>query len=107
MKTASRPLWPPIADEAYIELLLPAIQSAIASASSDKADATGAIHLHSPDVGNALLIVLANVLEGAPGTETNMGLRKLAEAAGKELHQLIREARELRLGDQVELGTVQ
>ena len=43
----------------------------------------------------ALLNLLASVLQPAPQCRTPMGMRKVAEAAGKELIVLMRAARKL------------
>ena len=57
--------WPGIEDEEFVERLIPAIQEAIANASSDRMDVSGNIGVSGPDLANALLILLASVIEPA------------------------------------------
>ena len=53
----------------------------------------------APDLANALLMLVAIALEGHPACSTPQGMRLLAEAAGKELHELMKGARRLKVGD--------
>jgi hypothetical protein len=91
--------WPPIRDEERMERLTRAVQQAVAGASRDPADPEGWASVDAIDLANALLAVLATVLEPAPAAATPAGLRRLAEAAGKELHLLMRDVRRLREAD--------
>lgn len=92
-------LWPEVTDDDYVERLIHAIQGAVASI-PDAADPTsGMTEVIAPDLANALLFILAGVLERSPAAATPTGARRLAEAAGRELNQLVREARRIRLGD--------
>ena len=86
-------LWPPIRDEAFVETLIPAIQTTIASMSSKAGDPAVVRGVPGPDVANVLLLLLASVLEPAPACATPQGMRKLAEAAGKELHARMKDGR--------------
>lgn len=87
--------WPAITDEAGAEGLVGAIQQAIAANSPVDALYRGETPVNA-DLANVLLMLLATVLEGAPECSTPAGLRKMAEAAGKELHQLMKETRQLK-----------
>lgn len=90
--------WPAISNEQAVERLILAVQQAIA----DCGDLAGdAVELSAPDVANALLMVLATVLESSPSCSTPRGMRQTAEAAGKELGQLMRDTRLLRQADAI------
>lgn len=89
--------WPAITDEAGAERLIGAIQQTIAANSPVDAPCSGETPVNAPDLANVLLMLLATVLEGAPECSTPAGLRKMAEAAGKELHQLMKETRQLKI----------
>jgi hypothetical protein len=102
----NKPEWPAITDEALVERLIPAIQQAIANVHADRALETGEIPVNVADVVNVLLMGVADLLERFPAAATPMGLRQLAEAAGKELAQLMREARQLRIAEQAGNNTV-
>ena len=106
-----RAAWPPIVDEALVERMIPAVQRAIVEATvSDDRDGNalaGVVTLVAPDVANALLMVLASILESAPDCATPMGIRLTGEAAGRELSELVREVRRLKLAEEAGTGTVQ
>ena len=100
--------WPSIIDEALVERMIPAVQRAIVettTAGNYGVDGDN-IELAAPDVANVLLMVLASVIESAPGCATFMGIRLTGEAAGKELALLIRDVRRLKLA-QTETGSLQ
>ena len=86
-------LWPAIENQELVQRLIPAVQQAIAGCGNARGDG---VELSAPDSVNALLMVLATVLESSPSCVTPMGLRLTAEAAGKELAQLMRETRQIR-----------
>ncbi|KQU61845.1 hypothetical protein ASG67_01335 [Sphingomonas sp. Leaf339] len=90
------PLWPAITDDDRVKKLIAAIQTAAVSEAGGKAPYTVEAVLHGPDLANALLFVLATVLEPSPSCGTPAGMRKVAEAAGTELHQLMKETRQLK-----------
>ena len=89
--------WPAITDEAGVERLIGAIQQTIAANSPVNAPYSGETPVNAPDLANVLLMLLATVLEGAPECATPAGLRKMAEGAGRELHQLMKETRQLKI----------
>lgn len=90
--------WPPIIDEDLVERLIPAIQKAITEISaSDQGTRVGVdvTEVNASDTANALLMILATLLERSPACSTPRGIRLLAEAAGKELAALIRDTQQL------------
>ena len=91
--------WPEPTDDDRVEKLIGAIQGVVASAYGAPRSLGGTIEVDAPDLANALLVVLASVLEGSPAAATPAGMRQLAETAGKELHALMRDARDLRSDD--------
>lgn len=90
--------WPEIEDADYVERLIPAIQQAIADASADRVAADGTIGVSGPDLVNALLFLLATVIE--PRLTTPAAARKMCDATAKELHQLMRDSKRLREAEQ-------
>ena len=104
MKTATS--WPPINDEAFVERLLPALQQAIIGA-IDSTNDDGWKEVPAGDLANAFLILLASLLEGSPMASNSSGMRLMADAAGKELHALIKDARRLREVAARDPGSVQ
>lgn len=104
---SAQPAWPAIINEEVVERLIPAVQQAIGKAARPGWLPGRTVQVQGSDIANALLIILANVLEGSPSAATNMDMRKLAEVTGKELHQLMRDARQVRLGNMQEPGSVQ
>ena len=89
-------LWPAITDDDRVKRLIAAIQTAVVSEAGGKAPYSDETELHGPDLANALLFVLATILEPSPSCNTPAGMRKMAEATGKELHQLMKETRQLK-----------
>ncbi len=90
--------WPAVIDADYVERLIPALQATIVTETP-----TSAVEhdeaFFGPDLANVLLMLLASVLERSSGCSTPQGMRKVAEAAGKELHLLMKDTRRLRLAD--------
>ncbi|KQU49771.1 hypothetical protein ASG67_11770 [Sphingomonas sp. Leaf339] len=95
--------WPAITDDARVERLIAAIQKEVVGESGGKEPYSDETELHGPDLANALLFVLATVLEPSPSCNTPAGVRKMAGATGKELHQLMKETRQMKA---VPIGTV-
>lgn len=90
--------WPAVTDEDMVERLIPAIQRAIVSVgAADQGTRVGVdvTSIVGPDVANALLMILATLLEQSPVCATPRGIRQIGEAAGRELAQLIRDTRGL------------
>lgn len=86
--------WPKadrLTDDALVERLVGAMQRATA----DDRGRDGVVGLPAPEMATALLNLLASVLEPAPQCLTPAGMRRVAEAAGGELHVLLRGCREL------------
>lgn len=83
-------------DEAVVARLVSAIQTAVVNTASDRADEDGWIQVPAPELATALMSLLATVIEPAPACRTPSGMRLTAEAAGKELLQLIRDVRQLK-----------
>jgi type VI protein secretion system component VasA len=101
----SNPPCPAIHDADYVERLIPAIQHAVASV-SPRSSANDMAEASAPDLANALLMLLASVLEPSPACATPSGMRKMAEAASKELHSLMRDTRLLRNASEQGVGTL-
>lgn len=99
-------LWTDDVDEALVERMITAMQRAIGVAIQDRAHGTGEIQLPAPDLATALLTMLATIVEPSPECGTPSGMRRTAEAVGRELHLLMRDARRLKLADAVEPGKV-
>ena len=84
----SKPVtWPAIVDEELVERLMAVLQETV---NTEVADTKA---FHGSDVANVLLMLLATILEASPACATPQGMRKLAEAAGKELHLLLKDTR--------------
>lgn len=95
--------WPALIDAEHVERLIRSIQYAVTQPGNLAGDT---VELSAPDVANALLIVLATVLESSPSCSTPRGRRQTAEAAGKELGQLMRDTRRLRQADAISPSVV-
>lgn len=65
------------------------------------------MHLNAANVAKALLMVLATILEPSPGCETLQGVRLTGETAGRELAELIRDTRQLKLAATSDSGDMQ
>jgi hypothetical protein len=89
-------LWLEQVDEPLVERLIAAMQSSVAQVTSDRKDEAGWIEVPAPELAVALISILASVIEPAPDCRTPMGMRRAAEAAGKELLRLTREVRRLK-----------
>ena len=81
--------WRAATDDALVERLIGAMQRATVAALPGE-DRDGAVGLPAPEMAAALLNLLASVLEAAPQCRTPAGMRQVSEAAGKELHVLLR-----------------
>ncbi len=88
-----------------MERLIPSLQAAIVAESPTSAVEDDEAFF-GPDLANVLLMLLSSVLERSSGCSTPQGMRKVAEAAGKELHLLMKDTRRLRLADGVDGGGV-
>ena len=88
-------IWRQATDDALVERLSGAMQRATADVLADPKRPDAAIPLPAPEVATALLNLLASVLEPAPRCRTPMGMRKVTEAAGRELLLLMRGCRDL------------
>lgn len=86
-------------DAATVERLIAAIQQAVVDANTGRVNETGGTEVPAPELATALLSVLATVVEPAPQCRTPMGMRRVSEAAGKELLALMRDVRRLRTAD--------
>ena len=84
-------------NEARRDRIAREVQKAIAKAAGRR-DAQGRTLLPTPETVEALLGVLATLLEAAPQCATPEGVDATAGAIGAELAQLIRDVRGLRTG---------
>lgn len=98
--------WPAITDDALVERLIPAIQQAIADVHGAEPIGDATVAVNAPDTANAMLLILATLLEISPAAATPMAMRKLAEAAGKELLSMMKDTRQLRLAEPADEETV-
>lgn len=98
--------WPAISDEALVDRLIPAIQKAIADVHGAEPNGDATVAVNAPDTANAMLLILATLLEISPAAASPIGMRKLAEAAGKELLSMIKDTRQLRLAEPADEGAV-
>ena len=89
-------LWLEQVDGPLVERLIAAMQGSVAQVASDRTDEAGWTEVPAPELAVALISILASVIEPAPECRTPMGMRRTAEAAGKELLRLTREARRLK-----------
>lgn len=78
--------WPAITDDALVERLIPAIQKTIADACvAELLEDDATLGVIAPDTANAMLLILATLLEISPVAASSLGLRRVAGAVGKEL----------------------
>lgn len=89
-------LWLEQVDETLVERLIDAMQGSVAKVASDRTGEAGWIEVPAPELAVALISILASVIEPAPDCRTPMGMRRTAEAAGKELLRLTREVRRMK-----------
>lgn len=89
-------LWLEQVDEKLVERLIDAMQGSVAKVASDRTDEAGWIEVPAPELAVALISILASVIEPAPDCRTPMGMRRTAEAAGKELLRPTREVRRMK-----------
>ena len=90
--------WDQVADDPLVERLLLEMQGA-ARVALTGSDAPGLeVVLPIPEAAAPLLNLLASVLEPVPACGTPQGIRRVAEAAGKELAVLMRGIRAIRTG---------
>ncbi len=95
----TKPEWPAITDDALVERLIPAIQQAIADVRGAELKVDVTVAVNAPDTANAILLILATLLEISPAAATPMGMRKLADAAGRELLAMMKDTRQIRLAE--------
>ncbi len=91
----SRP-WDQATDDGLVERLIVAFQRATLRTVAGTEQPDREVELPAPEMTTALLNLLASVLEEAPACGTPMGMRQIAEAAGKELLVLMRGVREMK-----------
>ena len=93
----TKPEWPAIDDDALIERLIPAIQKATADVHGAEPTGDTTVAVNASDTANAMLLIRATLLEISPAAATALEMRKLADAAGRELFTLMKDTRQLRL----------
>lgn len=98
-------LWLERVDEPLVDRLIAAVQASVAQVASDRTNEAGWIEVPAPELAVALISILASVIEPAPDCRTPMGMRRTAEAAGKELLRLTREVRRLKEAELSAAGT--
>lgn len=87
--------------EDYIGKLRLALVKAICEASVPEPDPTTGergetLYIGSAEVCDALIIVLAEFLEGVPGLDTPKDIRTMSDTVSKKLRRLIPEIRDVR-----------
>lgn len=85
--------------DAYIERLIFAMQQAIAEVTAAPDVPLQIAAANAPYIADALLCVLASIVEQDPACSTPSALRKASEEYGRTLHHLMKSARQLRLAE--------
>ena len=88
-------IWKQATDDALIERLILALQRATVATLAGTEQPEAPVALPAPEVATALLNLLASILEPATQCRTPSGMRKVTEAAGRELLVLMRGYKEL------------
>lgn len=95
MSASEHQPWTDARDDQLVERLIWAVQRAVAREISGQEQPTEDVAVPSAELATAFLNLLASVLVGAPVCTTSRGMRLVSAAAGKELHVLMRGARQL------------
>lgn len=81
-------------DPEFVLRILEGVQGGIATAHGGPAPGADRVEIRTADTANALALLLAQLLEASGEAGTPAGMRKLSEAAGKQLLWRMKRIRE-------------
>lgn len=88
--------WEAVADDGLVERLILEMQRGVRTALTGSDALDRDVPLPIPEAATALLNLLASVLEPSPGCATPQAMRRMSEAAAKELLVLMRGVRAIK-----------